>query len=79
MSDLEPDPIRRESVSKGIKRKIKTVLNRVNNEISSYASRGKVAAGLASEGYNGGYRDALYDVVSALNGRDPERNGWWNP
>jgi hypothetical protein len=39
-----------------------------SSEISNLASHGFYAGGLASEGYLGGYRDALDDVLSALNG-----------
>lgn len=35
------------------------------------------ATGLASEGYVGGYRDALSDVILAMNGVRPDRRGWW--
>jgi len=35
------------------------------------------AAGLASEGYMGGYRDALNDALLAMNGVTPNRNRWW--
>ena len=36
-------------------------------------------AGLASEGYVGGYSDALNDVLLAMNGITPTRRGWWEP
>lgn len=50
----------------------------VEKDISGHASRGGIyAGGLAGEGYNGGYRDALSDVILALNGVTPDRNGWW--
>ena len=37
-------------------------------------------AGLASEGYAGGYRDALDDVLLALDGVPPQNRGrgWWS-
>ena len=35
------------------------------------------ARGLSSEGYFGGYRDALDDVLLALNGITPNRKGLW--
>ena len=63
--------------AKGIKRKIAVAREIVAQRISEGASRGKYGAGLASEGYNGGYRDALDDVILALNGVTPQRNGWW--
>lgn len=38
---------------------------------------GMYARGLASEGYNGGYVDALNDVILMMNGIRPDRNHWW--
>ena len=35
------------------------------------------AKGFAGEGYKGGYRDALDDVILLLNGAIPYRNFWW--
>lgn len=70
-------------MSRGIKRKLKQVREQVAREISGFAHRndGKegvnYAMGLASEGYAGGYRDALDDVLLALNGIPPDRRGWW--
>ena len=60
-------------MSKGVKRKIEAVMAHKRKEISAFASQGKIAGGLASEGYNGGYLDALEDVVLALNGVEPQR------
>lgn len=40
-------------------------------------SQGKFGAGLASEGYAGGYRDALDDVLLVLNRVMPRRRGYW--
>ena len=39
---------------------------------------GKYAAGLASEGYSGGYRDALYDTILLLQDVQPRRRQYWN-
>lgn len=41
------------------------------------ASGGMYARGLASEGYDGGYRDALYDVTNLLSGVMPNRYPYW--
>ncbi|MDZ4344783.1 MAG: hypothetical protein U1E51_20360, partial [Candidatus Binatia bacterium] len=60
-----------------IKRQIDAALERVNAEISANARQGHIAAGLASEGYAGGYRDALYDVLLVLNGGKPKRRDYW--
>lgn len=66
-------------MARGIKRKIKVVLKQVDSEISAFAKRGFFAGGLASEGYNGGYRDALLDVLLALNGVPPcKQRHWWD-
>ena len=61
---------------KGIKRLMQYATDAVSKEISNHASYYHVG-GLAAEGYNGGYRDALYDVLLAMNGCVPQRNGWW--
>jgi hypothetical protein len=64
-------------MAKGIKRRLGRVLIHVNREISAFAKRDHIAGALAGESYNGGYRDALYDVLCALNGVTPNRNYWW--
>ena len=56
---------------------IRRVLNRVNKEISAFARQSRHAGGLASEGYKGGYRDALNDVLLFLQGVRPGTRGWW--
>lgn len=64
---------------KGIKRKLNKVLDKVNKQIASSINRDNIySRGLASEGYNGGYRDALSDVLLALNGAQPNRQRWWD-
>lgn len=60
------------------KQKLNLVAERVQNDISIIAKRGGMyTRGLASEGYNGGYRDALYDVILALNNCPPDKR-WRN-
>ena len=39
---------------------------------------GKFARGLSSEGYAGGYAQALEDVQLALNGVKPRTRGYWD-
>lgn len=58
---------------------------RVQEVITGFAEQGeegsqqrKYASGMASEGYNGGYRDALDDVQLLLGGVTPNRRGWWD-
>ena len=68
-------------MAKGIRRLLDRALNNVNKQIH-YASeplddKDIWAGALASEGYNGGYADALKDVDLALSGVLPRRNGWW--
>ena len=59
---------------------IDKVANRVQKDISAFANQGgKYARGLAGESYNGGYRDALHDVMLLLNDVTPNRNyRWWD-
>ena len=61
------------------KKAIKLALNRVNESIKRQTdSRCFYSCGLASEGYEGGYSDALSDVLLALNGVPPcRRPGYW--
>ena len=57
---------------------IKAVREVVSDEISGNASTGgHYAAALASEGYAGGYRDALDDVLLLLQGVTPRRRHYW--
>jgi hypothetical protein len=65
------------SMAKGIMRILKEVSRQVEADISAYAQQGRIAGALSREGYNGGYLDALYDVMLALNGVNPNRNHWW--
>lgn len=62
-------------MAKGIIRKLKKVLENVDKEINSHDG-GFFSRGLASEGYAGGYRDALYDVMLALNDVKPNRHSY---
>lgn len=67
-------------MAKEIKRQLERVHKKVQKEISDFASRGSpFSAGLASEGYNGGYLDAISDVMLALNGVTPNyHKNWWS-
>jgi len=59
---------------KNKKKLIAETRKKVQAEISEFATQhgsgpeGLYARGLASEGYNGGYRDALDDVILLMNG-----------
>ena len=69
----------------GIKRKLDIARKNVTEQIrrdagydDDISNRSSFfARGLAGEGFNGGYRAALEDVMLALNGVTPNRNGWW--
>lgn len=65
-------------MAKGIKRRIRQALKSINKEISDLSNpRSLYSSGLSSEGYAGGYRDALNDVILLLNGIEPNRRGWY--
>jgi len=66
-------------MAKGILRKLHKVEHAVSAEISGHAKRGGLyAGGLASEGYVGGYRAAISDVMLALRGCRPcNRPEYW--
>lgn len=59
---------------------IESVKAKVSCEIADFASHGGLFAGpLASEGYAGGYRDALEDVLIFLDaGVRPGRRHYWD-
>lgn len=66
-------------MAKGIKRPVAQVIRKIQHEIGASIDRSnRFSSGLAYEGYNGGYLDALRDVTLALNGVRPRRNGWWD-
>lgn len=57
---------------------INAALTKVCEEISALAAGGsRYAGGLAGEGYAGGYRDALSDVLLVLNSVRPDRRNYW--
>jgi hypothetical protein len=60
-----------------LRKGIDKTMKQVNLEISDLARNSHVAAGLASEGYAGGYRDALSDVLLALNGVNNGSSRYW--
>ena len=64
-------------MSRGIKRQMKIAYRNVSKEISHGERGGFYAAGLASEGYAGGYRQALSDVRLALDGVPPTDSRYW--
>jgi len=55
-----------------LEKRIRMASKCVYGDIAGFASRGgKFAGGLAAEGYNGGYRDALQDVLLVMNDVSP--------
>ncbi len=66
-------------MTKGIKRLIRIARRNVSKEIVANRGDGSsaIARADAGSGYYGGYRAALDDVILALNGNIPNRNGWW--
>lgn len=66
-------------MAKGIKRALDRAQVNVQKEIAMAAnSGGRFAKGLSSEGYAGGYAQALADVQLALNGVKPQTRGYWD-
>lgn len=64
-------------MTRGIRREVKLCLDRVGHETRQLASRpGIYAGGLASEGYAGGYAQALRDVLLLLSGITPNSRYW---
>jgi hypothetical protein len=65
-------------MTKGIKRKLRIVSKRVSDEIARQMDRSnKFSVGMAHEGYQGGYLQAIQDVQLALEGVHPATRGWW--
>ena len=58
-----------------MRKKIQKVTQKIQDEMSSDNSF--YARGLSSEGYAGGYRDALYDIQLILNDVIPDGRNWW--
>ncbi len=66
-------------MAKGIKRQLRKVIDNITEELKPRSqSDNMYRRGLSTEGYQGGYRDALYDVQLALEGNKPNRRGWWS-
>lgn len=62
----------------GVRTRLRLALAKVDKEISNVHSRGgKYAAGLAREGYAGGYAQALMDMQLVLNGVQPNTRNYW--
>lgn len=59
------------------RQRIEAARARVDASITAFSKQSRMAAELASEGFDGGYRAALDDVLLLLNGVTPRRNGWW--
>ena len=60
--------------------KVKTLIKKLQKNVSAEIkgnSTGFYGSGIASEGYAGGYRDALYDVMGILNNIEPRNSRYW--
>lgn len=58
--------------------RIKKALDKVNQEIEAQTDRSSMySRGLAREGYQGGYAQALTDALMALDGNTPTTRGYW--
>lgn len=82
MSDRFGAPLsskRKIHMSKGIKRSLEKALDRVQADMAGNAGRGGMyARGLSTEGYAGGYYQALLDVKAMLDGHFvPDTRGYW--
>ena len=69
-------------MAKGIKRQIRIAIKNIGDDIRAYikdSGNNIFARGMSSEGYNGGYRDALRDVLLILEGHNPSdrHRSWW--
>ena len=64
-------------MSRGIKGSLRLAYKNVSAEISVAGKGGFYAAGLASGGYAGGYRQAISDVRAALDGVPPSNSRYW--
>lgn len=62
---------------KGIKRQLKIATRNVNREIAGTAKQGFYAGALSTEGFAGGYLQALHDVLAALDGVPSWHNRYW--
>lgn len=63
---------------KGIVRKVRRARDRVSALMERETDRSsRYSAGLASEGYNGGYRQALDDILLVINGVTPTTRRFW--
>lgn len=63
-------------MAKGIKKDLTGAMAAVSGKMREHGG-GHVAGGLSSEGWNGGYLAALYDVEQALAGVKPDRWKQW--
>ena len=66
---------------KGIKKLLAIARANVRAEIQGIRNSavGPIGRADSASGYHGGYLAALDDVLLALNGVTPNRNGWWRP
>lgn len=64
---------------RGIVKKVIKARAKVQDRIASEVDHSSIySRGMANEGYQGGYMQALDDVLLALNGVHPRTNGYWD-
>ena len=64
-------------MSKGILKKLYKAREKVEQEISGHAKSSSLNGAVSGEGYSGGYRDAISDVILLLNGTTPNRRNYY--
>jgi len=65
-------------MAKGIYRKLDLVLKNIKDKMYLPSDASMYARGMRSEGYLGGYRQAIMDVILALSGIHPTTRGLWD-
>ncbi len=63
-------------MKRGIQKELDKAYENVKREMRHDGS--KYAAGMASEGWSGGYASAMQDVQLALRGVKPNTRGYWD-
>ena len=56
--------------------RIRAAMDRCEKQINQHDGS-KYARGLANEGFNGGYRQALSDVLQLMRGIEPTTRSFW--
>jgi hypothetical protein len=71
--------MRGEAMKQSAKKQIDKALDKVNREINNSTDRNNLySRGLSREGWQGGYAQALMDVLLILNGVTPNTRNYWD-